>query len=147
MKSHNAEKVSIDIEASAEKVWEALTTPSIIKKYFFNTNAESDFAEGSYIRFYGEWEGKSYEDKGRILKVDKPRLLKHTYWSSNAGMEDKPENYVDITYKLEEKNGRTTLSVIQENIPDDAMREHARKNWGIVLNNLKALLEAENIKA
>ena len=58
-----------------------------------------------------------------------------------SGIEDKPENYVPITFQLEAHNGYTDLSVTQENIPDEKMKEHSLQNWKTVLNNLKELLE------
>ena len=55
---------SIDVNAPAAKVWEALTNPEIVKKYFFGTNVKTDWKVGSPIIWEGEWEGKSYRDKG-----------------------------------------------------------------------------------
>lgn len=141
MKSNITGKASIDIHAPASKVWEALTTPRLIKQYFFGTEAISDWKEGSPLIFRGEWEGKSYEDKGTILKVEPNRLFRYKYWSSMSGIEDKPENYVNITYRLSEENNTTTLTVTQENIPDEKMKEHAEQNWKKVLNGLKKLVE------
>jgi hypothetical protein len=60
-----------------------------------------------------------------------------------SGIEDKPENYVIISYELTEKNEDTYLSVKQENIPDEEMKEHSEQNWNKVLGNLKQLLEKE----
>jgi len=34
-----------------------------------------------------------------------------------SGIDDKPENYVTVTYELSDKDGKTTLTVTQENIP------------------------------
>jgi|ERR1051325_1137521 uncharacterized protein YndB with AHSA1/START domain len=145
MKSNVIGKASIKINAPASKVWEALTTPELIKKYFFNTNAISDWKEGSPLIFKGEWEGKTYEDKGTILKVEPNKLFQYNYWSSMSGIEDKPENYVTITYELQEENDRTILTITQENIPDEKMKEHSEQNWRTVLDNLKKLLEKETI--
>lgn len=141
MKNNITGKASIMINASVERVWEALTTPQLIKKYFFNTDAHSDWKKGSPITFTGEWEGKTYHDKGTILDVEKNKLFKYTYWSSMSGIEDKPENYVVITYELAEDNGKTRLSITQENIPDEKTREHSEENWNKVLKNLKDMLE------
>ena len=55
---------SITIAAPAEKVWTALITPAAIKQYMFGTTVVSDWKEGSPIIFKGEWQGKSYEDRG-----------------------------------------------------------------------------------
>ena len=64
-------KASITINATAEKVWHALTDPRMIKKYMFGTSVISDWKEGSKIIWKGEWEGKSYEDKGKIIHLKK----------------------------------------------------------------------------
>jgi len=141
MKSDITGKASININASASKVWEALTTPSIIKQYFFGTNAISDWKAGSPLIFKGKWEGKKYEDKGTILETIPEKLFRYSYWSSISGIEDKPENYVTITYELSEKNNQTTLTITQENIPDEKTKQHSEQNWKKVLGDLKQLLE------
>jgi len=143
MKNSITGKASITINAPSKIVWEALTTPSIIKQYFFGTTAISDWKAGSPLIFRGEWEGKNYEDKGTILETVPERLFRYTYWSSMSGIEDKPENYVTITYRLSEKNNRTELTITQENIPDEKTKEHSVQNWNKVLNDLKQLLEKQ----
>ena len=143
MKSNIKGTVKAHINTSPSKVWEALTTPELIKKYFFNTNASSDWKVGSPITFRGEWEGKTYEDKGTILESIPDKFFKYSYWSSMSGIEDKPENYANITYMLTEKDDGTDLTIIQENIPDEKMKEHSEQNWNKVIGNLKELVEAE----
>lgn len=143
METHVTGKVSIDINASAIKVWEALTTPELIKEYFFGTDAISDWKVGSSIIFKGEWQGKTYEDKGTILEVVPGKLLKYTYWSSLSGLQDDQENYLDITYELTESNDSTILTITQENIPDENTKEHTEDNWKKVLTDLKNLLETK----
>jgi uncharacterized protein YndB with AHSA1/START domain len=135
------------INATAAEVWEALTTPEMIREYFFGTHAESTWNVGDPISFTGTYEGKGYRDKGTILRVEPNRLLQHTYWSSMSGLEDKPENYVSITYELTEENGQTNLEVTQENIPTEEMKEHAEENWKKVLSNMKQLLENKTVQA
>ena len=137
----------IRIDVPVSRVWEALTTPAMIKEYFFGTTAISDFKEGSPLIFKGEWKGKHYEDKGTILKVVPQKLFRYTYWSSMSGIEDKPENYVIVTYELTERNNGTYLSVKQENIPDEKMRQHSEENWNTVLGELKEFLEREPVTA
>jgi uncharacterized protein YndB with AHSA1/START domain len=141
MKSDITGRVSITIDAPANEVWDALTKPDQIKKYFFGTNTVTDWKVGSPVKFKGKWEGKEYEDKGTVLANEPKRLLKYTYWSSIAGIEDKPENYANITYELSEKNGHTTVTIIQENIPDEKMKAHSQENWNKVIKNLKQYVE------
>src|SRR5437773_1994539 len=99
MKSDITGSVNITISVPATKVWKALTTPSIIKQYFFGTDAIPDWKVGSPLTFKGEWQGKQYEDKGTILDLIPQKLFKYSYWSSMSGREDTPENYADITYE------------------------------------------------
>ena len=134
-------KESTTIKAPTSKVWDALTQPELIKQYFFGTYASSDWKEGSPITFTGEWEGKHYEEKGTILKVRKGKMLRYNFWSSMSGMEDKPENYVIVTYELEYKKNETDLTVTQQNIPTEEMKEHSEENWRKVLDGLKNMLE------
>src|SRR5687767_7707583 len=139
MKSNIKGNASVLIDAPVNKVWDALTKPEIIKQYFFGTNTETDWKVGSPIRFHGEWEGKKYEDKGTILAVETNKLIKYSYWSSMSGIEDKPENYVTITYRLSGENNKTKLEITQENIPDEKTKEHSEENWKKVLAGLKNL--------
>ncbi len=141
MKSNITGKASTTIDVPVSKVWQALTTPSIIKQYFFGTNAISDWKVGSPLIFKGEWQGKTYEDKGTILESIPNELFSYSYWSSMSGIEDKPENYVTVSYILTAGEGCTDLTITQENIPDDKMKEHSEENWNKVLDSLKKLLE------
>ena len=141
MKSNITGKASITIKATTAKVWEALTTPAIIKKYFFGTDAVFDWQVGSPLIFKVEYNGKHYADKGTILEIVPLQLFKYNYWSSMWGLEDKPENYVDVTYEILGQDNDVTLIVTQENIPDEKMKGHPEQNWNKVLGDLKELLE------
>ncbi len=134
-------KATVNIKAPADKVWDALTNPDIIKQYFFGTNAISDWQPGSKLIFRGEWEGKTYEDKGTILENIANKLLRYSYISSLSGLEDKPENYAGISYELDGRDGETTLTITQDNIANEKAREHSEQNWNYVLNSMKQLLE------
>jgi len=132
---------SVTIKATKAKVWDAITNPEMIKKYFFGTETTSDFKKGSPIYYRGVWEGKPYEDKGTVLEVEKEKILKHDYWSSFSGTEDKPENYATVTYILSGSDGKVTLTVTQSNLKSEEQRDHSEKNWETVLNGLKNLIE------
>jgi len=132
---------SISINAPKSKVWMALIDPEQVEKYFFGTVLKSDWKVGSAITFSGEWEGKPYMDKGTILQIETEKILKYNYWSTFSGTEDKPENYANIGYSLEEKNGETVFSISQDGIKTKEARDHSEQNWKMVLNNLKELLE------
>jgi len=140
-------RVSINIHATVSNVWEALTNPEIIKQYLFGTNTITDWKVGSPIKFKGEWEGKSYEDKGTILAFQKNKLIKYDYWSSMSGIEDKPENYLIVSYLLSVDDDNVNLTVLQENIPDEKSKAHSEENWDKVLNALKKVVEEKFVSA
>jgi len=132
---------SIEIHADIEQVWEALTDPEMIAKYLYGTHTATTWAPGTPINFYGEWEGKAYQDKGEIKTFDQYRCLEYTYWSSMSGTEDRPENYSTVSFELAVKNGATILTLKQDNIKDEAARAHSESNWLQVLGTIKKLLE------
>src|ERR1700694_3304059 len=109
-------KSSTTINASAKKVWHALTDPAMIKEWLFGTNTTTDWKKGSSITYTGEWEGKPYTDKGEIIEIVPKKLLHTTYLSGLSSKEDKPENYNNVIYELQEADGRTLVTISQDNI-------------------------------
>ena len=134
-------KQSIEINTKSSNVWVALTSPEWIKKYLFGTDAISDWKVGSPIIFQGEWEGKKYSDKGTILKFEKNKNFQYNYWSNFSGFEDKPENYTRIAFELSEINNKTVLTLIQDHFVTQLQYEHSSKNWKMILDSIKKMLE------
>jgi uncharacterized protein YndB with AHSA1/START domain len=133
--------VSILIDAPASEVWKAITSPEQIKKYLMGTEVKSDWKEGSPITYEGSYNGKSYRDKGVIKKIVPEKIFQSTYWSSVGGKEDKPENYNLVTYTLAPQDGKTQVTLSQDNIQSDKEKEHVSGNWKAVLQKLKAVVE------
>jgi uncharacterized protein YndB with AHSA1/START domain len=134
-------KTSITINAPGTKVWEALVKPEMIKQYMFGTNVVSSWKEGSPIVWKGEWQGKAYEDKGIILRLEQERMIQYSHFSPLSGLPDTPENYHVVTIELSDKGAHTLLSLSQDNNSSEEAREHSEKNWGMMLANIKKLLE------
>ncbi len=132
---------SVVINAEPAAVWAALTEPELVSKAFFGAQVESDWQEGSPITFRGEWEGKPFEDKGRIVRIVPNSLLEYTHWSPLSGVADDPENYHGVTFRLTPREGGTGLSLSQSNVTDEAEREHSERNWSMMLDNVKRLVE------
>jgi uncharacterized protein YndB with AHSA1/START domain len=129
------------INAPVSKVWQALVNPELIKQYLFNTDVISDWKEGSPIIYRGEWEGKPFEDKGKILKIEPERQLTSTHWSPLSGVPDTPENYHTVTYTLAEKSNGTEVTITQDNNASEEEKDHSEQNWRTVLDGMKKLLE------
>ncbi|MEO6523450.1 MAG: SRPBCC family protein [Mucilaginibacter sp.] len=134
-------KTAIIINATPAKVWKAITSPELIKQYLYGTEVTTDWKEGSPINYKGEYNGKEYHDKGTIQKIEPEKLFQSTYWSSMGGKEDKPENYNQVTYKLSGKDGKTEVTLSQDNVNSEKEKEHATENWNMVLKELKKVAE------
>lgn len=129
------------INTSADKVWKALTDPQTIKKYMFGATVISDWKEGSKIVWKGEWEGRAYEDKGKILSLEPNKKLQYSHFSPLTGLDDVPENYHIVTIDLADKDDKTMVTLTQDNNEDEKAKDHSEKNWKMMLASLKKLLE------
>lgn len=141
---------SILINANAGKVWDALVNPEQTKKYMFGCQTVSDWKIGSSLLWQAIYEGKEMVFvKGIILDLQPNRLLKYTVIDPNAPMADIPENYLNVTYGLEEQNGQTNLTVFQDGFEDAADGEKRYREvqnngegWNPILVEIKKLVES-----
>ena len=132
----------VTINAPRAEVWDALTNPEKVKKWMHGTEMSTDWKEGSPITWTGEWQGKPYQDKGEVLAIEPERMLRYTHWSPMGGSEDTPENYHTVTYELAGSDGKTTLTLRQDNNrTQEEADKMAKENWGPVLKGLKETAE------
>jgi len=134
-------KATININASNERVWDALVNPDAIKQYMFGTNVVSDWREGSPIIWKGEWLGKPYEDKGKILQFEPEHKIQYSHFSPLSGVPDKPENYHTVTVELSADGNQTHVLLTQDNNANDEERKESEKNWKMMLTGLKKFVE------
>jgi len=131
----------VSIAAPGAEVWRALTDPEVIKQYMFGSQVETDWRPGSPIVWKGEFEGRSYEDKGEVLDVVPEQRIKVTHFSPMTGLPDVPENYHTVTYTLEPSGGSTIVRLTQDNAGSDEETEHSSQNWQLMLDGLKGVVE------
>jgi uncharacterized protein YndB with AHSA1/START domain len=128
------------IKAPVEQVWKALTEPALVKQYFFGSDQETDWKVGSPIRWSGEYEGKVYVDKGIVKAFIPGQKLEYSYLSSWSGKEDKPENYLLVSYEVKSLPEGTELTITQSNY-DAEKASHSASGWASVTDGLKKLVE------
>ena len=131
----------LTINASREKVWEALTKPEKVKDWQYGSELTTDWNVGNEIRFKSEWEGQIFEQWGTVLEFEPNEKLKYNLFAPRPDLNDKPENYFEMEYKLTEKGNGTELKIIQEDNRPGAKQEPEQGEENPVLKMLKELIE------
>lgn len=134
-------KATTTINASTSRVWHALTDAAMIKQYLFGSDVITNWRVGSPIIYKGTWQGKPFEDKGKVLQVEPEKRLVVTHWSPLSNVPDTPENYHKVTYEIAAEDGGTRVTITQDNNASREEAEHSEQNWKTVLENMKKLLE------
>ncbi len=134
-------RASVLIDAPSARVWDALVNPEAIRQYMFGARVETEWREGSAMTWRGEWQGKPFEDKGVVLRIEPGRTLRYSHFSPLSGLPDEPGNYHTVTVELSAEGNRTRVSLAQDNNPTEQAREHSEKNWSMMLGGLKKLVE------
>jgi uncharacterized protein YndB with AHSA1/START domain len=132
---------AVDISASPDQVWSAITDPAKVKRYFFGSTVESDFRPGSSITWRGEYAGKKFEDKGEVIEAVPHERLRVTHFSSLSGEPDRPENYHELLFSLDHSGLVTHVTLTQDNNASVAEAREASENWRAMLRGLKELVE------
>ncbi|GCE15572.1 SRPBCC family protein [Tengunoibacter tsumagoiensis] len=136
----------ITINAPAAQVWNAITQPELVKQWQYGTDLITSWQAGSPIIFRNEWEGKIFEQKGTVFEFVPYSLVRYTLFAPRPDLEDAPENYLTMIYQLQETNGQTTLSIIQNDPrprlePATSESESTDESENSVLTALKQLVE------
>ena len=139
----------ITINAPATAVWDALTNPEQTKKYMYGCETVSDWLPGSPLLWKGVWDGvELVAVKGNIVKIEPGKFLAYTTIDpNNPDMPDAPENYLTVTYSLNEQNGSTQLIVTQgdySKVADGTKRYNdavSAGGWSAILSEIKKILE------
>ena len=133
---------STEIDAAPDRVWEAMTDPRQVAEYMMGSQVDSDWQPGSTITWTGEWEGRSYQDKGEILQAEPGRLLELTHYSPLTGDDDVPENYHTVRYELSESGTGTAVTLTQDGCDSPEQAQQFSQNWQGMLAGLKKVAES-----
>jgi len=126
------------IEATADAVWDALTSAELTAQYWDHSNV-SDWTVGSRWS-HRRIDGSEIDDVvGTILESDRPHRLVAT-WGSEDG--STPES--KVTYDLVEEEGIVRLTVTHSDLTDEGI-EAVSHGWPAVFANLKSLLETGRV--
>ena len=131
------------IDAPLARTWDALIDAKALRAWMFGSKVESDWRPGSAITWKGEWQGKPYEDHGKILRITPRKLLEYTHFSPLMGQPDVPDNYHTVTIELTGDGDGTRVVLTQDNNATEDAAAHSRKNWESALEALKKYVEKQ----
>jgi len=131
----------IDIAATPDEVWAALTDSERFGQAMFGTEVITDWAIGSPIVYRGEYEGKRFEDKGEVVELTAPTRMHVTHFSPMSGDADEPENYHGLRFDLEPTESGTHVMLTQDNNSSEKAAAHSQGNWDTMLGLLKQVVE------
>lgn len=76
----------VEVTASPEQTWAALTEPETVKRYYYGTSPRTTWQVGSVIDFVDD--DGDVQLTGEILEFDPPRRLAHTFIATWYGERD-----------------------------------------------------------
>ena len=130
------------IRTTPEKLWQALTTPQMIKRYRFGMSVESEWNVGSTWRMYADG---SLMDSGELLEsVPQKRLVMS--WLSEWEPEFKAEGNSRCIFEIEPAGTSTKLTLTHSmERPNSKFIGVVSEGWPMVISNLKSLLETGEV--
>ena len=132
---------TIFVKAPIQKVWDALTKPELVKQWQYGSDLITDWTVGNEIRFRTEWEGKVFEQWGKVLEVVPYKLIKYSLFAPGPALEDNPGNYFIMSYVLNGERGQIKITITQQDDRPGAKQEEPQGEENPVLNGLKSLIE------
>ena len=134
----------VTIKAPAERIFDALTKPAELLKWwnsgsFQLTHAECDVRPGGkwLMRVAGSCGPGQSESvvSGEYLAIERPRLLTFTWIREQENL---PETLV--RWELDEKDGFTTVRVIHSKLVTESLRAR-NSGWPIIVERLQQYIE------
>jgi uncharacterized protein YndB with AHSA1/START domain/DNA-binding transcriptional ArsR family regulator len=125
------------IHSTAERVWHALTDADLTAEYWGHSNV-SDWEAGSAWE-HRRTDGSAIADVvGTVLEAAPPERLVMTFAAPGQPPATEPSR---VTFTIEPYEEIVRLTVVHENLADQAEYEAASAGWPAVLANLKSLIE------
>ena len=149
------------IKASAEQVWEAITSPEWTQRYGYQTRSEYELRPGGAFASHSNEQmlGMGLPDvavDGEVVEADPPRRLVQT-WRFHFMPEHVAEGFTTVTWDVhQEEDGITRLTVEHDVTGAPLMADmieggerlgEGGGGWAWILSDLKSLLETGTILA
>ncbi len=128
------------IKATQDQVWDAITNPAIVAKFFHGAQVESSYEVGSKIRSLSPDGSETWGDN-TVLECDPPHRLVHTWRSLyDPDMAAEPESRV--TWEIDaQPGGFAKLTLIHDQLDGSPKTAASVRGWSYILSNLKTVVE------
>jgi DNA-binding transcriptional ArsR family regulator len=137
MEPKTMEKVfEIYVKTTPERLWEAITDPTIRAKYNFGAGARSDWTPGARVELTA---GDLLLGEGDVLEADPPRRLVHTLLA-HFSPETEAEGSSRVPWEIEPIGDSCRLTLVHDQMRDGAC-EQLYGGWPMILSGLKTWLE------
>ena len=126
---------TIYIGVPTEKLWEALTKPSIVSRYYLAPLAQIELKKGGKL-YYGSAENRMIE--GEILEIIPQQRLRHSFRFAHR----KEDPTSRVTYDLKSLGSMTALRLRHDQFSTRNNTFHdVGQGWDVILSELKTLME------
>ena len=127
------------IQATPERIWDALTQPKFTREYWGH-DLVSDWQKGSRWAHHKPDDPNGNRMEGTVVESDRPRRLVFTWGRAESAAT--PDAQSLVTYELEEFPDTVRLTVTHGRFgADEKMRKGISGGWPRVLAGLKSYLE------
>ncbi len=127
------------IRATPERIWEAITSGELTRRWFHGTRLTGDLAPGGKIQFVTEAGESAVE--GEVVEFNPPTRFVHT-WRVNYNAEMHLEPPSRVTWDITPMGDTTLLRMTHDGFDGEtATYKSISQGWAPILNSLKSLLE------
>ena len=131
---------TIYIAATPEKVWEALTSAELSRKYFFGNAVEIELKVGG--KYIVRQPDGALHISGEVVECEPPRKLTFTFNVNWPALIEKLGPTL-VSYDIEPAGDAVRLTMTESHdrpLSDDIL-SGGRQGWPAILSSLKSLLE------
>ncbi|HEY9488593.1 MAG TPA: SRPBCC family protein [Chryseosolibacter sp.] len=134
---------SVLLNATPERVWEALTHPGMTKQYLYNTVVSCDWKKGSSLHWKGHYQGRDIDEEGKILDIVPGKMIKYSGFDRLVEGDLSRKGDIHITQEIIPERGKTKLLTTIDHFEGDETRaEYAAEQWDFeIMPRLQTLVE------
>ena len=126
------------IRATPTKLWEAITTGAMTKKYFHETRIESTWNPGEPVVYYNSDDSVAVEG---VVKTCKPFTGLSYTWNVKYDPERADEQPPLVTWEIEQMGDTCKLTLEHSFEEESKTYREVAHGWNAIISSMKTLIE------